>query len=270
MDMLQQRAAAARSNPGTPNGGLRYQPFPGEIRSATEIVNGQERTKLVGYASVTEKRYPMWDMFGEYDEIVDQRAFDATLARSPDVNYVVNHTGLSMARTGNGTLTLAMDSKGLHTEAFVNPKRNDVSDLLHAVNDGDVREMSFKFGITDGEWSEDFSEFRILQVELDKGDVSVCNFGANPFTDVAARQTQLLRDVPHLPDGALREVIQVVGRQLKTEEVAESRATMVEVKPEAAVEEAPVPATIEQARANLNEPTGRSIDLVRRLLDLQN
>jgi hypothetical protein len=27
-------------------------------------------------ASVVEKKYRMYDMFGEYDEIVDQRAFD--------------------------------------------------------------------------------------------------------------------------------------------------------------------------------------------------
>src|SRR5206468_4347759 len=95
MDMLQQRAAAARSNP-IPNGQARSQPFRADLRSESVIVNDQERIKLTGCASVVEKRYRMWDMFGEYDEVVDQRAFNGTLSRNPDVAYLTNHRGLTM------------------------------------------------------------------------------------------------------------------------------------------------------------------------------
>jgi hypothetical protein len=39
------------------------------------------RLDFRGYASVVERAYEMWDMFGPYTEIVSAAAFDATLAR---------------------------------------------------------------------------------------------------------------------------------------------------------------------------------------------
>lgn len=268
MDMLQQRAAAVRANPGPPNGASRSQPFKAELRSNPVIVNGQERVELLGCASTTEKRYRMYDMFGEYDEVVDQRAFDGTLSRSPDVAYLVNHRGLTMARTTNDTLKLSVDSKGFQTQAFVNPKRSDVSDLVTAIEDRDITEMSFAFQILDGEWSDDFTEFRILEVELDRGDVSAVNYGANPYTSVAARQTEVMQDFRRLPEGAQREALQQLAERVVSaasaeataiDDLAESRAAALPVKQ---------PSTLDEARAALNEPTGRSIDLVQRLLDL--
>lgn len=206
MDMLQRRAAAARSNP-IPNGQARSQPFKAQLRAANVIVNGQERVKLTGTASVVEKRYRMYDMFGEYDEVVDQRAFEKTLAQKPDVAYLLNHRGMTMARTTNGTLNLSADRDGLQTEAFVNPKRSDVNDLVIAIEDRDVTEMSFAFQILDGEWNDDYTEFRILEVDLDRGDVSAVNYGANPYTSVAARQNEVIADFRRLPEGAQRAAL---------------------------------------------------------------
>lgn len=224
--MLQRRAVAHRSNPGPPNGESRSHPFPAELRVETVIWQEQERVRLVGTASVTEKRYPMWDMFGPYDEIVDQNAFTDTLARKPDVSYLVNHRGLTMARTANGTLLLSSDSKGLQTEAFVNPKRADVADLIIAVQDRDITEMSFAFRIDEGEWNEDFTEFRILQVDLDRGDVSAVNYGANPYTSVAARQAEVMEDVRRLPEGAQRAAVAELQERLAAiTDADESRAS---------------------------------------------
>jgi HK97 family phage prohead protease len=257
MDMLQQRAAAARSNP-IPNGQARSQPFAAELRAQKVIHNDQERVKLVGCASVVEKKYRMWDMFGEYDEVVDQRAFNGTLARNPDVAYLTNHRGLTMARTTNQTLLLAADSKGLQTEAYVNPKRSDVNDLVTAIEDGDVTEMSFAFQILDGEWSDDFTEFRILEVELDRGDVSAVNYGANPYTNVAARQTELMQDLRRLPEGAKREAVLRMSREL--DESTEEPPTVEELRAEVAP-------TVEEARASVGEVFGASIEMLRREFD---
>lgn len=237
MDMLQRRAAAARSNPGPPNGTARSQPFRADLRAQQVIVNDQERVKLTGCASVVEKRYPMWDTFGEYDEVVDQRAFGGTLSRQPDVAYLTNHRGLTMARTTNGTLVLSTDSKGLQTEAYVNPKRSDVRDLVTAIEDGDVSEMSFAFQILDGEWNDDFTEFRILEVELDRGDVSAVNYGANPYTSVAARQTELMQDLRRLPEGAQREAVQRMSRQLRAVEADDDPGALMQAV-DAAIDEA--------------------------------
>lgn len=182
---------------------------PAEFRAETIMwtdPNGghSERIKLEGYASVTDKWYTMYDMFGEYKERISSGAFDVTLGKSPDVAFLVNHRGVTMARTTNGSLELSADKKGLKPTAYLNPKRGDVKDLVLAVEDKDVTEMSFAFMIDEGEWNEDYTEYSINQVDLNRGDVSAVNYGANPFTSVSARQVEIIRDFRELPAGAQR------------------------------------------------------------------
>lgn len=209
MDTRQQRAAAAEAQPDMiPAGAGRLQPFGAQLRAEKVDHDGQQKVRLTGYASVAERGYPMWDAFGEYTEIVDRTAFDQTLEASPDVAFLVNHKGVTMARTSNGTLTLSADERGLMSEALLNPKRQDVTDLVLAIEDGDITEMSFAFTIDEGEWSEDFETFRIKRVNLDRGDVSAVNYGANPYTNIAARSGELLRELQQLPAGAARAAMQ--------------------------------------------------------------
>lgn len=216
--MLQRRAAAVQANPGqVPNGVARSHAFGVEMRASKHIFNNQERYKVEGYASVVEKKYRMWDIFGEYDEIVSQGAFDETLSKNPDVAYLVNHRGVTMARTVNGSLELKADGKGLFTVAYLNPKRTDVADLVTAIEDRDVTEMSFAFRIDDGEWSEDYTEYRINKVDLDRGDVSAVNYGASPHTSVAARQAEVLADLEKLPEGAQRAALADLRQRLDTD-----------------------------------------------------
>lgn len=263
--MLERRAADVQANPrNVPNGPSRSQAFGAQLRSSTTVWNNQERNVVEGYASVVEKRYRMYDLFGEYDEIVDARAFDETLSKNPDVAYLVNHRGVTMARTTNGSLELKADGKGLHTLAYLNPKRTDVSDLIHAIEDRDVTEMSFAFRIDDGEWSEDYSEFRILRVDLDRGDVSAVNYGASPHTSVAARQGEILSDLRHLPAGARRAAL-----DLLSDEDDDTSAPASEAREQAPVEEPKQTASLDELRAFLNdEPKGRSVAMVQRELDL--
>lgn len=143
-------------------------------------------TTIEGYASVTESPFEMWDWLGPYSEIVRVGAFAKTLAENPQVQLLLNHGGLSMAYTQAGTLRLSEDSTGLHMEADVNAKRSDVQDMLLALEDGDVDEMSFAFRVTRQQWSPDYDQRDILEVDLHRGDVSVVNFGANPATTVGA------------------------------------------------------------------------------------
>jgi phage head maturation protease len=46
--------------------------------------------------------------------------------------------------------------------------------------------MSFAFRVTRQQWSPDYDQRDILEVDLHRGDVSVVNFGANPATSVGA------------------------------------------------------------------------------------
>lgn len=155
--------------------------MPFEMR---EVPNGTGGTSLLfsGYACVVEQTYEMEDMFGPYTETVQRSAFQKTLAENPDVNFLCNHTGVSMARTKPGTLTLASDATGLYNEARLNLTRSDVQIVRAAVEDGDLDEQSFAFRCTRQEWDEDFENRIIQEVSLHQGDVSVVNYGANPHT----------------------------------------------------------------------------------------
>jgi HK97 family phage prohead protease len=151
---------------------------------------------VVGVASVTEIPYEMYDMFGPYSETVAADAFDKTLAASPLVEFTRNHAaggGLPMAHTRNNTLSLSVTDAGLEYDASVDGTRTDVSDMLKALKRGDLAEASFKFRIVRGQWSPDWTEYRILEADLDRGDVSAVNFGANP------NATSALRTAPEVP-----------------------------------------------------------------------
>jgi len=195
--------------------GARMAAFPAKLRAELVNYEGQQRYHLTGHASVVNTPYEMWDSAGPYMEVIDAGAFTRTLAASPDVAFLVNHRGVTMARTTNGSLRLSMDATGLAVEAWLNPKRQDVSDLVVAIEDRDVTEMSFAFMLGDsgGIWSADFQTFRITELDLDRGDVSAVNYGANPYTDVAARSREVLADLERLPAGAARAAVARLQRR---------------------------------------------------------
>jgi phage head maturation protease len=117
--------------------------------------------------------------------------------------------GTPMANTNdNKRLELSADAVGLHNRAWLNPKRQDVQELMHAIDDKDVREQSFMFEITDGEWNEDYTEFRINEVNMDRGDVGPVTYGANPHTLIAARSGELLAAIPDLSPRLAREALE--------------------------------------------------------------
>ena len=159
---------------------IRTYPAQYEVRSLSG--SGVE---LQGYASTTETPYTMHDMFGPYDEIVRAGAFGKTLAEGADVAYLANHEGLTMARTKNNTLTLSEDSAGLLTVANLDTSRSDVRDLVAAVEREDIDEMSFAFRVIRQQWSPDDSQRSLVELDLNRGDVSSVNYGANPTTNVS-------------------------------------------------------------------------------------
>lgn len=206
------RRAACTANPSViPSGDARSQDngisFRADFRAQLVEHDGKNFHELTGYASTVEQPYEMYDMFGPYTEIIDRSAFDVTLAASPDVSFLVNHRGLSMARTKSGTLTLSADETGLLSRSLLNPERSDVRDLVLAIEDRTIDEMSFAFRIVRGQWSPDYMEYRILEVNLERGDVSAVNYGANPFTSISARAKNAIAAVEDLPMPVLRALV---------------------------------------------------------------
>lgn len=146
-----------------------------------------------GMASVTGVGYDMWDWAGPYTEVVMPGAFAVTLARTDlDVPLVVQHDPIRrMARTTNGTLDLleVVDDEvtGLVTTARLDPADPDVAYVVPKIRSGLVDEMSFRFFIVAGQWSPDWTEYHITEVDLHRGDVSVVGYGANPATSAGLR-----------------------------------------------------------------------------------
>jgi len=70
-----------------------------------------------------------------------------------------------------------------------------------------VTEQSFMFMITNGTWNDDYTEFRIHEVDLDRGDVGPVTYGANPYTLIASRAGEFLSAIPDMPVLAAREAM---------------------------------------------------------------
>lgn len=146
--------------------------------------NTTDLLRFSGVASVTERGYRMFDAFGEYTEVIGAGAFDETLAADDlDVPLVLGHDQLRrIARTTNGSLALSVTDDGLLVEAELDPSDDDVRYIAPKLRSGLVDEMSFAFRIDSGQWSPDFTEYRIEAVDIHRGDVSIVGWGANPHT----------------------------------------------------------------------------------------
>lgn len=150
-----------------------------------------------GFASVYNRGYEMWDMFGPYSEQVSSGAGAQSLARADlDVPFVLAHDSLRrIARTTNGTLTLAEktegEDEGLHVDApNLDARDADVAYIAPKLQSGLIDEMSFRFRIEAGSWSPDWTEYHIERYDIHRGDVAIVGYGANPHTQGAGLRSQ--------------------------------------------------------------------------------
>jgi hypothetical protein len=248
-EVRERRATAATRQPTlVPAGAARSVGFPSAFQIRKVERNGKQMYHLHGTATAYEQLYEMWDAFGPYKEGVRQRAGAASLAKPPDVAFLVNHKGITMARTTNSTLELAEVDTGLDYDAWVNADRQDVRDLASAIDDGLINESSFAFMINHGSWNDDFTEYWIEEYDIDRGDVSAVNYGANPYTSVAARAREILDDLDRLPAGAQRAALERLSH-----------------RPDLAVHLGPAGS---QTGAQVPAKQGRSTFIIRRLLEM--
>lgn len=145
-----------------------------QFRAANGTVNG--------HASV----FGQVAKIGRGFEQIDKRAFDRAIREKHDVALLVNHDGMPLARTTNGTLQLSTDGTGLVVDADLADTTlgHDVRTLLER---GDLTKMSFGF-IPTGEHYEQVNGVEVRTItDLDLFDVSIVTFPAYGGTDVALR-----------------------------------------------------------------------------------
>lgn len=151
--------------------------------------------RLAGYAAVfDDPSVPL-----PFVERIAAGAFRKTLSETPDVRLLINHEGLPLARTKNGTLTLTEDSRGLYMDAEI-ADTTEGRDLYKLVERGDVDQMSFAFRVIRQKWSEDRSQRTLIELSLADGDVSIVTYPAYPTTTVEARET-LMRAIQSIKEG---------------------------------------------------------------------
>lgn len=155
--------------------------------SGIEIREAGDGTKTVrGHAAVFNQ---LSEDLGGFREQIAPGAF-ADAVGTDDVRFLLNHEGLSLARTVSKTLRLSEDTRGLAFEADVNLDDPDWLRLMPKLVRGDISQMSFGFSVRPGgqDWAQDDEGRTIRTVKkLRLFDVSPVTYPAYPQTDIAVR-----------------------------------------------------------------------------------
>ncbi len=213
-----------------------------EERSATfefEMRGGKDsKLTFTGYAALFDSPAQVNSgPLGPFTETIRYRspvdnAFTKTLSSNPgpDVVLRTEHRNLPIARTTAGNLRLEPDSKGLLVTADLDRRDPDVRALEVKMENRNLSQMSYAFRTVRDRWNDEYTERELLEVSLDKGDVSVVTYGANERTsarmgslqDVAAALADMdfndaLSEARSLndPRGALTEMRGQIDRFLR-------------------------------------------------------
>ena len=108
-------------------------------------VDGDNKN-VVGYGAVFNS---LSNDLGGFRELINPKAFEGRL--EDDVRFLINHDGLPLARTTNGTLRLSLDEKGLRYEASM-PDTTLSNDLMELLKNGTISQSSFAFIVEDDSW----------------------------------------------------------------------------------------------------------------------
>jgi HK97 family phage prohead protease/HK97 family phage major capsid protein len=162
--------------------------FEKEIRAAygdnvelrvMEVRAAEGERRIEGYAATFND---VTDL-GYFREQIAVGAFDGHLA--DDVRLLINHTGVPLARTTNGTLRLSVDETGLRYEAQL-ADTTEGRDLYTLIKRGDISQSSFAFSIEEESW-DNKANLRTVNKVGRLYDVSPVTYPAYATTTVAAR-----------------------------------------------------------------------------------
>lgn len=138
-----------------------------------EVRMDGDKPKVIGYASVFGS---LSNDLGGFREYIGKDAFEGRL--NDDVRFLINHDGLPLARTTNGTLKLSVDEKGLKYEAEM-PDTTDSRDLMELLKNGTVNQSSFAFIVEEDSWEmNDGQNIRTIEKISRLFDVSAVTYPA--------------------------------------------------------------------------------------------
>ena len=145
--------------------------------------DGDEMT-LEGYAAVFNSETDL----GAFREVIRPGAFDDVMDN--DVRALINHDpNLILGRTGNGTLELSTDERGLKYKVKLGDQQY-ARDFYESVKRGDISQSSFAFTIDKQSWNEERTVRSVDKVRQ-LLDVSPVTYPAYAAATVQARDQQL-------------------------------------------------------------------------------
>lgn len=157
--------------------------LPVEVRT-----DADGKVAVEGYAALFDTPTNIGDVFIEQ---VARGAFRSALSRGDDVEFLINHGGLPLARSTAGNLWMEEDERGLKIRAELDPTDPDVQRILPKMRGKMLDQMSFAFQATGQRWDtpgEGLDVRTITDVVL--YDVSIVNRGAYPQTSIALRSLE--------------------------------------------------------------------------------
>ena len=158
--------------------------FKSEFKTRSE---NEDEKFIEGYFAVFNSETQIWD--GWFEKI-ERGAFDNSI-KNNDIRCLFNHdSGFVLGRTGNKTLELKSDDKGLWGRVKINSADTQAMAVYARVQRGDISGCSFGFCPLK-ETYEDREDGVLCTVqEADTMEVSICTFPAYEQTQIKARQKQ--------------------------------------------------------------------------------
>lgn len=135
------------------------------------------------------------DINGRFKEIIRDKAITDELLKR-EIKLLSNHnfSGLSMASTlipleKLGGMEIYKNGEQIEFDANLNLQRNDSHDFFLAIQDGNIRGMSFAFTIEEEEWADLDTDYptRYINKIGDIAEISGVNWPAYPTTSIDAR-----------------------------------------------------------------------------------
>lgn len=127
-------------------------------------------------------------MAGMYEEIKPEAVVKSL--QKNDIRCLFNHdSAIVLGRTGNGTLELRSDEKGLWGRVKINENDKQANDIYARIERGDINACSFGFMPIDEEIeNRSDGSVKFVVKDIDLKEVSAVTFPAYPQTTVQARK----------------------------------------------------------------------------------
>jgi HK97 family phage prohead protease len=148
----------------------------------SEMRANEDDLIVEGYAAVFNS---VTDL-GPFKERIAPGAFADVLDN--DVRFLVNHDGVPLARTTNGTMELKEDEHGLHYRAQLSDTQAG-RDLYTMIKRGDISQSSFAFTIA--RESVDDENVRVIEKVASLIDTSAVTYPAYKDAQVFARSEEI-------------------------------------------------------------------------------